>query len=100
MFMSDWREKQLSAPCKTAQRQFGQHNNLMPVSPSFEKRLHKALPQIIEKFGTPFHIYDEMGVRETLRDMKQTFASAASAFRIVSRILRSIWPHSLMNAAH
>lgn len=47
----------------------------------FEQRLFKALPQIIAKFGTPFHIYDEMGIRDTLRGMKETFASRKLPFK-------------------
>ena len=37
----------------------------MPISPDFEKRLFPRLPQIIDFFGTPFHIFDEKGIVET-----------------------------------
>ncbi len=53
----------------------------MPVSKSFEERLHKSLPQIIEKFGTPFHIYDGPGIHDTLRDMKETFRLRNLSFK-------------------
>ncbi len=35
------------------------------MSPEFEKRLFPRLPQIIDYFGTPFHIFDEKGIVET-----------------------------------
>lgn len=34
----------------------------MPMSKAFEERLFPILPEIIEYFGTPFHIYDEQGI--------------------------------------
>jgi len=37
----------------------------MPMSKAFENRLLPVLDEIIEHFGTPFHIYDETGIRET-----------------------------------
>jgi len=37
----------------------------MPMSKDFENRLYPMLPEIIEEFGTPFHIYDEKGIKET-----------------------------------
>ena len=37
----------------------------MPMSEAFTKRLFSILPGIAEHFGTPFHIYDETGIRET-----------------------------------
>lgn len=43
------------------------------MTSSFRKRLFPALPQIIGKFGTPFHIYDEAGIRDTLKKMKGAF---------------------------
>jgi diaminopimelate decarboxylase len=37
----------------------------MPISHSFYNRLSRSLPRIVEHYGTPFHIYDEIGIRET-----------------------------------
>ena len=37
----------------------------MPMSQDFEQRLCPILEEIINKFGTPFHIYDEKGIRNT-----------------------------------
>ena len=53
----------------------------MPISESFNQRLESTLPSIISKFRTPFIIYDEAGIRETLRRMKTAFASAELQFR-------------------
>jgi diaminopimelate decarboxylase len=49
----------------------------MPMSESFRKRLTPILPQIVEHFGTPFHIYDAAGIYETGDQLKQAFAQAA-----------------------
>lgn len=45
----------------------------MPMSEDFSTRLSEALPQIAEHFGTPFHIYDEKGIRETADLLYDTF---------------------------
>ncbi len=37
----------------------------MPISLSFQNRLFPVLKDIVRHFGTPFHIYDETGIRET-----------------------------------
>lgn len=37
----------------------------MPMSNAFENRLYPRLSDIAAHFGTPFHIYDETGIRET-----------------------------------
>ncbi|MDP3480628.1 MAG: diaminopimelate decarboxylase, partial [Desulfoprunum sp.] len=46
----------------------------MPMSESFKNRLLPALPRIVEHFGTPFHIYDEAGMRETGRRLQAAFS--------------------------
>lgn len=46
----------------------------MPISPAFEARLYPRLSQIAAHFGTPFHIYDEVGLRETGARLKTAFA--------------------------
>lgn len=45
----------------------------MPMSPSYHSRLSKILPQIVDHFGTPFHIYDEKGIRDTCRSLNRAF---------------------------
>lgn len=45
----------------------------MPMSPPFENRLYPLLKEISEEFGTPFHIYDETGICQTARDLKNAF---------------------------
>ncbi len=45
----------------------------MPMNPSYRDRLFPLLPRIAEHFGTPFHIYDETGIRETGRGLLQAF---------------------------
>jgi len=46
----------------------------MPISQDFNARLTPQLDNIISHFGTPFHIYDEIGIRETGRQLNQAFA--------------------------
>ncbi|WP_163340072.1 diaminopimelate decarboxylase [Desulfopila sp. IMCC35008] len=46
----------------------------MPLSSSFADRLYPALPQICDHYGTPFHIYDEEGIRETCRQLRNAFS--------------------------
>ncbi len=46
----------------------------MPMSQDFKTRLYPLLPRIVEHYGTPFHIYDEIGIRQTGRRFKETFA--------------------------
>jgi diaminopimelate decarboxylase len=35
------------------------------MSQDFQARLNRMLPQIVRRFGTPFHIYNEEGIRKT-----------------------------------
>jgi diaminopimelate decarboxylase len=46
----------------------------MPMSQSFQNRLFSALPGIVEHFKTPFHLYDEAGIRETGDMLKNAFS--------------------------
>ena len=46
----------------------------MPMSQSFKERLFPLLPSIARHYGTPFHIYDEAGIRETGNALKKAFA--------------------------
>ena len=45
----------------------------MPMSPSFQDRLYRILPGISDHFKTPFHIYDETGIRETGSTINSVF---------------------------
>jgi len=53
----------------------------MPVSESFKQRLLPYLPEIIEKFGPVFHIYDEAGIRDTLWSMKAAFTKRSLSYQ-------------------
>jgi diaminopimelate decarboxylase len=46
----------------------------MPMSHDFSRRLQPALPAIAEHFGTPFHIYDEVGILAGVRCLTRGFA--------------------------
>ncbi len=46
----------------------------MPMGNDFKNRLYPVLQQIVDFFGTPFHIYDEKGIRETGRQLSQVFS--------------------------
>jgi len=49
----------------------------MPVSNNFRQRLYPKLSDLATRFGTPFHIYDEQGIRETGRQLQQAFSEVA-----------------------
>jgi diaminopimelate decarboxylase len=46
----------------------------MPISNHFRQRLYPNLETIAKHFGTPFHIYDETGIRQTVRELKTAFS--------------------------
>jgi diaminopimelate decarboxylase len=46
----------------------------MPISKDFESRLARSLRSIAEHYGTPFHLYDEKGMRETGTGLIEAFA--------------------------
>jgi len=46
----------------------------VPVSNDYAQRLERLLPAIVEHFGTPFHLYDEKGIRETGNGLIEAFA--------------------------
>ena len=52
----------------------------MPMSESFMNRLFPVVEKIAAHYGTPFHIYDEAGIRETGAKLKQAF-SGIDGFR-------------------
>ncbi len=50
------------------------------MSQAFTERLHPILTETADHFGTPFHIYDETGIRETGGALKAAF-SGVKEFR-------------------
>lgn len=50
----------------------------MPMSQAYKNRLFPVLEQIVNHYGTPFHIYDEAGIRETGAGLKKAFAGIDS----------------------
>ncbi len=46
----------------------------MPISTDFKSRLYPIATQLVEHYGTPFHIYDEIGIRQTGEELKQAFS--------------------------
>lgn len=46
----------------------------MPLSESFKNRLYPILPRLEDHFSTPFHIYDQAGIRETGEGLKKAFS--------------------------
>lgn len=46
----------------------------MPISETFKNRLFTHLPDISSHFGTPFHLYDERGIKETCRNLREAFS--------------------------
>ena len=52
----------------------------MPLSKDFDSRLTPLLGDIANHFKTPFHIYDEKGIRETGEELKRAF-SGVHGFR-------------------
>jgi len=49
----------------------------MPIQKDFEDRLTPVLASIVEHYGTPFHIYDEKGIRETGEALNRAFSGIA-----------------------
>lgn len=47
----------------------------MPMSRSFAQRLYPVIAETADHFGTPFHIYDEAGIRETGAALTRAFQS-------------------------
>ena len=52
----------------------------MPMPEVFKERLFPALQAITDHYGTPFHIYDEAGIRKTCRQLNKVF-SGIETFR-------------------
>jgi diaminopimelate decarboxylase len=45
----------------------------MPMSSEFQQRLFSKLPEIVDFFGTPFHILDERGIIDNGENLKKVF---------------------------
>ena len=50
----------------------------MPMHADFRRRLFPILPQIVKHFNTPFHIYDEVGIRRTGEALKSALSTVDS----------------------
>ncbi len=50
----------------------------MPISNHFKNRLYPELKRIAAHFGTPFHIYDRQGIKNTCRELSKHFSSAGN----------------------
>ena len=46
----------------------------MPMSSAFKDRLFPVLKRVADHYGTPFHIYDEAGLRDTARALQSAFS--------------------------
>ena len=72
----------------------------MPISADFQNRLNPILEAVIDHFGTPFHIYDEKGIRNTgegliaafsgIDNFKEYFAVKALPNPNILRIMKSL----------
>lgn len=66
----------------------------MPMSQSFKERLFPIAEQLVEHYGTPFHIYDEVGIRKTGENLKKLF-SGVEGFREYYAVKALPNPHIL-----
>ncbi len=46
----------------------------MPISQSYKERLFPVIQPIVDHYQTPFHIYDEAGIRDTGEKLKKAFS--------------------------
>ena len=46
----------------------------MPISKTFKNSLYPIIPRVSSHFGTPFHIYDEAGIRQTCQELNSAFS--------------------------
>jgi len=53
----------------------------MAMGLEFAGRLFHLLPEIAEHFGTPFHIYDEAGIRKRGEELKNLFGDFPGGFK-------------------
>src|SRR5688500_3595896 len=66
----------------------------MPMSEDYKSRLFPILPALTHHFGTPFHIYDETGIRETAHKLLRAF-NWADGFREYYAVKALPNPHIL-----
>lgn len=66
----------------------------MPMSQGFKERVFPIAEQLVEHYGTPFHLYDEVGIRETGENLKKLF-SGTSGFREYYAVKALPNPHIL-----
>lgn len=66
----------------------------MPMSEDYKLRLFPMLPALARYFGTPFHIYDEAGIRSTARNLLNAF-KWANGFREYYAVKALPNPHIL-----
>jgi diaminopimelate decarboxylase len=50
----------------------------MPISDNYRDRLFPVLEKIASHYQTPFHIYDEQGIRKTGEELKTAFAGVTT----------------------
>ncbi len=50
----------------------------MPMSSAFMNRITPVLKNITDHYGTPFHIYDEQGLRDTGQNLVDAFSGINS----------------------
>jgi len=51
------------------------------MSKNFAKRLAPNLLRIVKEFGTPFHIYDALGIENTGKNFQKLFSKAPAGFK-------------------
>jgi diaminopimelate decarboxylase len=66
----------------------------MPMSPAFRARVFPVLESIADHYGTPFHLYDELGIRQTGQRLLEAF-SAVDGFREYFAVKALPNPHIL-----
>ncbi len=66
----------------------------MPMSEDYKSRLFPMLPALAQHFGTPFHIYDETGIRQNAQKLLKAF-SWADGFREYYAVKALPNPHIL-----
>lgn len=49
----------------------------MPISESFKKRLDAVFPTLLDRHGTPFYLFDERGIIDTVQSMKEMLFTRA-----------------------
>jgi diaminopimelate decarboxylase len=64
------------------------------MSPALMERLRKAIPTLAERFGTPCLVYDEIGIRQTVRGLLGAFKNAGLDFKEYYAV--KAWPHPVV----